>query len=433
MWFLFPLALVAIGAGIAYRRRATLDVVAIALPRRARVLRVGAAARRLRQGAGVEPAAAAVLVPDAVPARGARCRRDRALGRARSSAWVVVRRRATATSDRRRSRRPSGRGSEPADHRVTRSPCVDRSWSMALFATVALVRVQRDPRATSRTGPSTTTRATKAERSPTSRRSRTPSTGRSWTPPPRCRRAACCGSRARRSAAYGTPLALMLLPYWTDGRITSMEGLYYESAGTTAVPLPGRGHAHADAVEPGARAPVPHDRRLRPRRAVPPAPRRAVLRGDARHARTLAGGQPRAARGRDGARPRRRPAERLDDLRGRRLRRSVSPLRVRAGRGERTCTASRTGSARASRSRAPGTPGVEELSAVGVPRGAVVRRSRRARPPAHRRRAGVPGSGADMADARQVAKQPLPDVKVSNIRTHRATPSSSTCRAPVCR
>jgi hypothetical protein len=32
---------------------------------------------------------------------------------------------------------------------------------------------------------------------------------------------------------YGTPLALMLLPYWTDGRISSMEGLYYESAGTT--------------------------------------------------------------------------------------------------------------------------------------------------------------------------------------------------------
>ena len=33
--------------------------------------------------------------------------------------------------------------------------------------------------------------------------------------------------------AYGTPLALMLLPYWTDGRISSFEGLYYESAGTT--------------------------------------------------------------------------------------------------------------------------------------------------------------------------------------------------------
>ena len=33
--------------------------------------------------------------------------------------------------------------------------------------------------------------------------------------------------------AYGTPLALMLLPYWTDGRIQSMEGLYFESSTTT--------------------------------------------------------------------------------------------------------------------------------------------------------------------------------------------------------
>jgi hypothetical protein len=32
---------------------------------------------------------------------------------------------------------------------------------------------------------------------------------------------------------YGTPLAPMLLPYWTDGRIDSMEGLYYESSATT--------------------------------------------------------------------------------------------------------------------------------------------------------------------------------------------------------
>jgi len=32
---------------------------------------------------------------------------------------------------------------------------------------------------------------------------------------------------------YGTPLALMMLPYWTDGRISSMEGLYYESSATT--------------------------------------------------------------------------------------------------------------------------------------------------------------------------------------------------------
>lgn len=48
---------------------------------------------------------------------------------------------------------------------------------------------------------------------------------------------------------YGTSLALMLLPYWTHGRISSMEGLYYESAATTpyqfmtVAPLSGPGNA----------------------------------------------------------------------------------------------------------------------------------------------------------------------------------------------
>jgi hypothetical protein len=48
---------------------------------------------------------------------------------------------------------------------------------------------------------------------------------------------------------YGTSLALMLLPYWTHGRIASMEGLYYESAATTpfhfmaVAPLSGSGNA----------------------------------------------------------------------------------------------------------------------------------------------------------------------------------------------
>ncbi len=32
---------------------------------------------------------------------------------------------------------------------------------------------------------------------------------------------------------YGTPMAMMLLPFWTDGCIDSMEGLYFESAGST--------------------------------------------------------------------------------------------------------------------------------------------------------------------------------------------------------
>lgn len=32
---------------------------------------------------------------------------------------------------------------------------------------------------------------------------------------------------------YGTTMSLMLLPYWTDGCIASMEGLFFEAAGTT--------------------------------------------------------------------------------------------------------------------------------------------------------------------------------------------------------
>ena len=38
---------------------------------------------------------------------------------------------------------------------------------------------------------------------------------------------------ADRLGSYGTPMALMLLPHWTDRCIGSMEGLYFESSGTT--------------------------------------------------------------------------------------------------------------------------------------------------------------------------------------------------------
>ena len=52
---------------------------------------------------------------------------------------------------------------------------------------------------------------------------------------------------------YGTSLALELLPYWTDGRIGSMEGLYFESSAHDVVPLPDRERAGRAPVEPGAR------------------------------------------------------------------------------------------------------------------------------------------------------------------------------------
>ena len=37
----------------------------------------------------------------------------------------------------------------------------------------------------------------------------------------------------REIDSYGTPMALMLLPHWTDGCIGSMEGLYFESSAST--------------------------------------------------------------------------------------------------------------------------------------------------------------------------------------------------------
>jgi hypothetical protein len=36
-----------------------------------------------------------------------------------------------------------------------------------------------------------------------------------------------------KNGSYGTTMALMLLPHWTDGCISSMEGLYFEASGTT--------------------------------------------------------------------------------------------------------------------------------------------------------------------------------------------------------
>jgi hypothetical protein len=38
---------------------------------------------------------------------------------------------------------------------------------------------------------------------------------------------------SERLGSYGTPMAPMLLPYWTDGCIGSMEGLYFEASATT--------------------------------------------------------------------------------------------------------------------------------------------------------------------------------------------------------
>ena len=185
-------------------------------------------------------------------------------------------------------RRPLARG---AAGRSTRSPTARR---FRLVKSVRRARADRPARGrrprratlqptagSSRSGPSGTTRATRTA----PRRATKPKPYGEYRdlmdtmgrlPPGR---AMWEGGQAIDT--YGTSLALMLLPYWTDGRITSMEGLYYESAATTpfhfmaVAPLSGPGQR----VEPGARPRLPHDRRLRPRRPLPAAPRRPLLHG----------------------------------------------------------------------------------------------------------------------------------------------------------
>ena len=85
---------------------------------------------------------------------------------------------------------------------------------------------------------------------------------------------------------FGTTMSLMLLPYWTNGCVDSMEGLLFESASTTPVPLHQPERAVGQPVRRG------HGRRLpyaRPRRAArdraPPAAGRALLPGLLDHRR----------------------------------------------------------------------------------------------------------------------------------------------------
>jgi hypothetical protein len=59
---------------------------------------------------------------------------------------------------------------------------------------------------------------------------------------------------------FGTPMALMLLPFWSDGCIGSSEGLYFESSGTTPFHF-----LSASEVSPGASNPV----RNEPSRPMP--------------------------------------------------------------------------------------------------------------------------------------------------------------------
>jgi len=64
---------------------------------------------------------------------------------------------------------------------------------------------------------------------------------------------------------YGTPMAMMLLPFWTNGCIGSMEGLYFEASAHHALPLPQPGRAVDVAIQRPAR-PALRAGRAQPRR-----------------------------------------------------------------------------------------------------------------------------------------------------------------------
>jgi hypothetical protein len=235
IWFLYPFAVIAIGAGIYYRRRATLDVAAITLATALFFYNW----EGLRDVLGKAPAWNLRLLPFwylmlfLLAGLGvAETVRLLALG----ATWVIK-----GPADR----RPPDALDEPVDATlVDDEPPPRRTLSrhatrviaitvLAVLATAAvLVRVQEKRGFLPYW----------ARYNYTGYESGTPEdfTAKSW---PEYRafldtanslapgRMAWEGGDA--IGAYGTPLALMLLPYWTHGRIQSMEGLYFEASTTT--------------------------------------------------------------------------------------------------------------------------------------------------------------------------------------------------------
>ncbi len=221
MWFLYPLALVAIGAGIAYRRRATLDVVGILVA--AGLVFCGW--ELLRDVFGKAPAWNLRLLPFwylmlyLLAAFGAA---ELARWVGQLAGWLVFGRTHDEVAD------------EPARTRDGRSAVrvVALVVTAMLFTTVALVRVHA-------------TRGYQtywAKYNYTGYEGGEPSnfTKKAWPEYKAFIDTAGALAPGRMFwegsasiGAYGTPLALTLLPYWTDDRIASSEGLYYEAAGTT--------------------------------------------------------------------------------------------------------------------------------------------------------------------------------------------------------
>ena len=328
-------AVVAIGGGIWYRRRATLDVVAITVGDRARRSTAGrgcatSSARRrrgtcgcCRSGTSCSSCSRRWASRSSCAARRPAAWRGWSAGsdrRDRIARVGATRRHPSRTT----TARPIGRRPRRAGRawwHVAQLRAGDRDRGARGRGDDGHARARpADPRLPARTGRSRTTPATRAAPPQDF-------TAKSWpeyrafldTANSLAARSHGVGGRRRdrrvRHAARAHAAAVL------DPRPDPVDGgPLLRGVGDDAVPLhDDRGHARADAVEPGARAPVPLDRRLRPRRAVPAAAGRALLRRVHRRGEGGGGAEPVAAPGRDRARPRRQAAERVDDLPGRRL------------------------------------------------------------------------------------------------------------------
>ena len=244
--------------------------------------------------------------------------------------------------------RTDDRGRAPRTARIrgsSRDPvsCARSSIAVLLviLTSIVLVRVNAHEGLPARTGRSTTTRATRAARRRTSRSSRSPSTTRSWRPRINSRRAACCGraaTRSARTARRSRSCSCRTGPTGASPRWRASTTRRRRPRRTTSWPRPCS---------------------CRSRRTRCAACRTGSLVGSSDPTATfalgvqylqtlgvryfaattelvksLAAGEPRSHAGRDGARSRQQAADRVDDLRGRRLR-ARRAARVPAGRGRR--------------------------------------------------------------------------------------------------
>ena len=78
---------------------------------------------------------------------------------------------------------------------------------------------------------------------------------------------------------YGTPDALTILPYWTNGCIGSMEGLYYEASATTPFHFIDQSELSLQPSDPMVGLPYASSPERRPRGRAPPDARGEVLHG----------------------------------------------------------------------------------------------------------------------------------------------------------